>query len=134
MCIRDRGRDLGRAISGLMFALKTLEHPDGGSYFDHSLVAVVSEFSRDNVEANGFNSGNGSDHNGGPGSRYQAIPFFGGVVGKGGKFFGETNASTMEPKSGEPVFGTRSMLATFLDVLGIDAAEHFVDEPLTEIF
>jgi hypothetical protein len=130
----EQGRNLGRAISGLYFALQALKHPDGGSYFDHTLVAVVSEFGRDNVEANGFNSGNGSDHNGGPGSRYQAIPFFGGVVGKRGKFFGETNASTMEPKSGEPVFGTRSMLATFLDVLGIDASEHFVDEPLTEIF
>lgn len=129
-----KGQTLGRVLSGLHFALKALGHPDGGSYYDHSLVAVVSEFSRDNVELNGFNSGNGSDHLGGPGSRYQAIPFFGGAVEKRGKFFGATNKDTMEPKNGEPVFGTRAMLAMFLDVLGIDSTEHFAEDPLTEIF
>ena len=56
------------------------------------------------------------------------------MVDKAGKFFGETNKNTMEPKSGEPVFGTRAMLAMFLDVLGIDSTEHFAEDPLTEIF
>jgi hypothetical protein len=130
----EKGQALGRMLAGLHFALKQLSHPDGGTYYDHSLVAVVSEFSRDNVELNGFNSGSGSDHNGGPGSRYQGLPFFGGVVGKRGKFYGETNATTMEPKSGEPIFATNAMLAMFLDVLGIETADHFPDEPLEEIF
>jgi uncharacterized protein (DUF1501 family) len=128
------GQRLGRVLSGLYRALKTLQHPDGGTYFDHSLVAVVSEFGRDNTELSGFNSGNGSDHVGTAANRFQAFPFFGKVVGQKGGFFGATNATTMEPKSGEPVFSSISLLAMFLDVLGIDPEPHFPDAPLTAIF
>lgn len=123
-----------RVLSGLAFALQRLQHPDGGTYWDHSLVVCVSEFGRDNTELNGFNSGNGSDHNGGAASRYQALPFMGGVVGQGGKFFGATDRNTMEPKSGEPVFGSLSLLSMCLDVLGIDFEPHFPDAPLDAIF
>jgi hypothetical protein len=123
-----------RMLAGLVYALKRLQHPEGGTYWDHTLVVCTSEFTRDNTELSGFNSGQGSDHNGGPGCRYQALPFFGGLVGQGGKFFGETDYDTMEPKMGEPVFSSQSLLALCLDVLGIDSALHFADAPLTAIF
>ncbi|HWB77761.1 MAG TPA: DUF1501 domain-containing protein [Nannocystaceae bacterium] len=129
-----QGQDLGRVLAGLVYALEHLDHPDGGTYWDHTLVCVCSEFSRDNAEANGFNSGNGSDHNGNAPCRYQAIPLFGGPVEQGGKFFGKTDMITMEPLEGEPVFSSISLLATMLDGLGIDPEPHFPAEPIAEIY
>jgi hypothetical protein len=121
-------------LAGLAHALQSMPHPDGGVFWDHSLVLCTSEFSRDNVELGGFNSGNGSDHVGGPGNRYQALPFMGGVVGQGGRLFGATDPVTMERVRGEPVFSSISLLAMCLDVLGIDPSRHFPDPPLVEIF
>jgi Protein of unknown function (DUF1501) len=128
------GRELGRVLAGLVYALKRLQHPSGGSYWDHTLVSVASEFSRDNAETNGFNSGNGSDHNGNAPCRYQAIPLFGGPIEQGGKFFGKTDAVSMEPQPGEPVFSSISLLATWLDAVGIDPEPHFPSPPIAEIY
>lgn len=130
----EKARTLDRVLSGLAFALKRLGHPDGGSYWDHSMVVCLSEFGRDNTEANGFNSGKGSDHHGTSASRYQALPFMGGVVGQGGRFFGVTDRDTMDPKNGEPVFGSVGLLATCLDVLGIDPSDHFPDPAIEAMF
>ena len=54
-----RSQDLVRQFAGLNFLLKMMPHPDGGSFFDHTLVTVVSEFGRNNVLDTGFNSGRG---------------------------------------------------------------------------
>jgi uncharacterized protein (DUF1501 family) len=123
-----------RMLAGLVYSLQHLQHPEGGTYWDQSLVVVASEFSRDNAEVSGFNSGNGSDHQGNAPCRYQALPFMGGVVGQGGKFFGRTDPASMEPLEGEPVFSSISLLAMCLDVLGIDPTPHFPDAPLDVIF
>ncbi|MCA9654261.1 MAG: DUF1501 domain-containing protein [Myxococcales bacterium] len=126
---------LARAFAGLSFALKRMDHPEGGSYWDHTLIMVTSEFGRDNVGGGGFNSGGGSDHTGGPGSRYQAFPYLGGLVGQGGGFFGRTDANTMEPLGGEPIFGTVEHMAMALAVLDINTESIWPGvEPLTAIF
>lgn len=127
---------LGRTFAGLSLALKALTFPDGTSYWDNTLVLTLSEFGRDNLMDSGYNSGGGSDHTGGPGSRYQAYPFFGGLVApeRRGKFFGATDPETMEPRPGEPVFSTRSIHAMLLALLDIDPAPHFPDPPLDILF
>lgn len=126
---------LARVLAGLSFALKRMSHPEGGTYWDHTLIMLQSEFGRDNLMSNGFNSGGGSDHTGGPGSRYQAFPYMGGLVGQGGKMFGRTDAATMEPLAGEPIFGTTAHMAMALAVLDIDTEEVWPGiEPVSAIF
>jgi hypothetical protein len=127
---------LGRTFAGLSLALKALKFPDNTSYWDNTLVLTISEFGRDNLMPNGYNSGGGSDHTGGPGSRYQAYACFGGLVdaARRGKLFGATDSVTMEPKPGEPVFSTRSILAMVLGLLDIDPAPHFPEPPLDILF
>ncbi len=127
---------LGRTFAGLSLALKALKFPDNTSYWDNTLVLTISEFGRDNLMPSGYNSGGGSDHTGGPGSRYQAYACFGGLVdaAKRGKLFGATDSVTMEPKPGEPVFSTRSILAMVLGLLDIDPTPHFPEPPLDILF
>lgn len=127
---------LGRTFAGLSLALKALKNPDGTSYWDNTLVLTISEFGRDNLMPGGYNSGGGSDHTGGPGSRYQAYAFFGGLVeaSRRGKLFGVTHPDTMEPGPGEPVFSTRSIYSMVLALLDIDPAPHYPDSPLDIIF
>jgi uncharacterized protein (DUF1501 family) len=117
-----RSEDLVRQLAGLHFLLKQMPHPDGGTYWDQTLVVTVSEFSRNNTQAStGFNSGNGSDHVGQDGdpARNQALVMMGGVVAAAGQLVGHTNEQ-MEAEDG--VVGTNDVLATVLDVLGLDAA------------
>jgi len=128
-----RTRDLGRQLAGLRFLLERMSHPKGGTFWDKTLVTVVSEFSRNNTAANGFNSGNGSDHVGrdaGP-TRNQAIAFMGGSVTAGGKRIGATDEQMNA--TGE-VFSSRSFLSTLLDVIGIDHAPFWTDEPIRGMF
>lgn len=126
---------LARVFAGLKFALERMIHPEGGTYWEHTLVMVTSEFGRDNVGGGGYNSGGGSDHTGGPGSRYQAFPYLGGLVGQGGRIIGRTDANTMEPLAGEPIFGTVEHMAMALAVLDIDPQTVWPGvEPITAIF
>ena len=127
---------IARMFAGLNFALKRMTHPEGGTYWDHTLIMVTSEFGRDNLMSGGFNSGGGSDHTGGPGSRYQALPFSGGLVAEqGGRMFGRTDPNTMEPMKGEPIFGTVEKLAMALAVLGVHTEEVWPSvTPLNAIF
>src|SRR5690606_4299355 len=55
-----RLQELTRLLSALFWALKTMEHPDGGSYWDHTMVTIGSEFSR-STRGGRFNSARGSD-------------------------------------------------------------------------
>lgn len=111
---------LARVLAGVNYALKLMPHPEGGTYWDHTLVGCVTEFGRDNVMDNGYNSGGGSDHTGGPGSRYQSYFMMGGLVANGGRIFGRTDPMSMEVMANEPVFGTTAYYATMMSVLDID--------------
>jgi uncharacterized protein (DUF1501 family) len=129
-----RSEDLVRQLTGLQFLLKRMAHPDGGTYWDHTLVVTVSEFSRNNTQATtGFNSGKGSDHvgEGADPARNQATVLMGGVVSQGGKQIGATD-DTMKAQG--KVFSTRELLATVLDVTGIDPAPHLGVAPIAEVF
>jgi hypothetical protein len=112
--------NLARVLCGLNFALKQMPHPEGGTYWDHTIIAMVTEFGRDNTMDTGYNSGGGSDHTGGPGSRYQSWFVSGGLVGKPGKHFGHTDPSTMDIMNNEPVFGTANYYAMLFALLDID--------------
>jgi uncharacterized protein (DUF1501 family) len=126
---------LARALAGLSYALERMSHPEGGTLWDHTLVVLQSEFGRDNLMGNGYNSGGGSDHTGGPGSRYQAFPYLGGLVGQPGKMWGRTDPATMEPLAGEPVFSTTSHMAMALAVLDIATEEIWPGvDPIEVIF
>jgi len=128
-------RNLARVICGLNFALKQMPHAEGGTYWDHTLIAMVTEFGRDNTMDSGYNSGGGSDHTGGPGSRYQAWFVTGGLLGKQGKHFGHTDPSTMEVMNGEPVFGTANYYAMMFALLDIDIETIWPGiEPVNAIF
>lgn len=132
-----RSEDLVRQLAGLNYLLKAMPHPGGGTYWDHTLVTVVSEFSRNNTLAStGFNSGGGSDHqteNPEP-SQNQALPVMGGAIdaaGKGGALIGSTD-SEMNPTG--PVFSSRSFLSTILDVQGIPSSAYWADPAISELF
>lgn len=132
---RPRVLDITRQLSGLNYLLKRMPHPSGGTYWDHTLVTIIGEFSRNNTLASGFNSGNGSDHttnNAGP-ARNQAIPFMGGPVtaaGNGGRLFGSTDTNI---NATGPVYSSRSFLSTILDGLGIDPAA-FWGDPAIDLY
>jgi uncharacterized protein (DUF1501 family) len=131
-----RTEDLVRQLAGLHFLLHRMAHPDGGTYWDKTLVVTTSEFSRNNTnELTGFNTGNGSDHVGedeDP-ARNQAIVMMGGVVAAGGKLIGATDDNI---KATGEVIASRDVLATVLDVLGLDAAALLGDsaKPIAQVF
>lgn len=129
-----RAQDLGRQLSGLHFLLKRMPHPDGGTYFDHTVVLTTSEFSRNNTFAEtGFNSGNGSDHvaDGADPARNMAIAVMGGPVRAGGRLIGETDSAL---KAQGIVFSTADLMATIFDLLGLDHREHLPGSPIKELF
>lgn len=130
-----RTKDLVRQLAGLAHVLPRMAHPEGGTYWDHTLVAVVSEFSRNNAGAEtGFNSGFGSDHV--PDlpvapQRNQSVALMGGVVSARGKRIGGTDQQCSPIGK---VYSSRSLLSTFLDVLGVDHRQFFAEEPIVELF
>lgn len=127
--------ELNRIISGLEFALKAMEHPDGGSYWDHTLVALGSEFGR-TARGSKFNSARGSDHSGDNATRWMSMPFMGGPVdsaGTGGRLFGSTRPSDLEAEG--PIYSYRSTLKTMMDLLGCDHRDFFpADPPFDDLF
>ncbi len=130
-----RTSDLARQLAGLHFLLKRMPHPEGGTYFDHTLVLTTSEFSRNNTFAEtGFNSGNGSDHvadGAAAPARNMAIAVMGGVVATKGRLIGETDS---ELRAQGAVFSTADLLATIFDVLGVDPSAHLPGSPVKELF
>ena len=130
-----RTKDLVRQYAGLHYLLQNMPHPEGGTYWDHTVVATVSEFSRNNTDVSGFNSGAGSDHVGnesGP-SRNQAIALMGGpIAASAGRLIGPTDDQIVATGAS---YSTRSLLATFLDLLGIDPSVLGGSEtPITELY
>lgn len=124
--------ELNRLISGLLNVLPRMEHPAGGTYWDHTVVVLGSEFSR-TARGNRFNSARGSDHNSDLSTRWMSMPFFGGPITRQGARIGETQARDLEALG--PVFSYRSVLKTLLDMLGCDHTEFFpADAPFDDLF
>ena len=127
--------ELNRLISGLHLALHRMQHPEGGTYWDKTLVVLGSEFGR-TTNGSRFNSAGGSDHSSDLATRWMSMPMMGGLidqVGKGGRQLGGTRSDDLRPTG--RVFSYRSMLKTLLDVLGCDhAAVYPGDNPIAELF
>lgn len=131
----DSITELNRLLSALNAALHRMEHPSGGTYWDHTLVVLGSEFGR-TARGSGFNSAGGSDHGGDLATRWMSMPFMGGIVtdsGIGGKQFGVTAKSNLEHDG--VVFSYRSVAKTLMDLLCADHSEFFPeDAPITGVF
>lgn len=130
--------ELGLLLSGLNFALKKMKYPEelgGGSYWDHTLVVMGSEFGR-TTRGTPFNSAGGSDHGGDRATRWMSMPFMGGIVtqsGMGGKQYGVTEKS--ELRDDGRVYSYRAVAKTLMDLLCADHSEFFPeDPPLADIF
>ncbi|MFY0525366.1 DUF1501 domain-containing protein [Archangium gephyra] len=124
-----------RLVSGLRTALQRMQHPEGGSYWDKTLVVLGSEFGR-TTGGSRYNSANGSDHGPDLATRWMSMPFMGGVItaaGKGGKSLGSVNGSNL--KATGQVYSYRSVLKTMLDLLGADHQGIFpADAPIQDFF
>ncbi|PTL81931.1 DUF1501 domain-containing protein [Vitiosangium sp. GDMCC 1.1324] len=131
----DEMDSANRLVSGLRTALQKMEHPEGGTYWDKTLVVLGSEFGR-TTGGSRFNSANGSDHGPDLATRWMSMPFMGGVItgaGKGGKNLGSVNASNL--KATGKVYSYRSVLKTMLDMLGADHQGVFpADAPIEDFF
>jgi len=122
---------VNRIISGLMYVLPRMEHPSGGTYWDHTVVAFGSEFSR-TAGGGRFNSARGSDHSGDRSTRWMSMPFFGGPI-VGGRVVGATTARTDLVAEGT-VYSYRSVLNTLMDGLGCDPTAFFpADEVVPDL-
>ncbi len=127
--------ELNRIISGLEMALKAMTHPEGGTYWDHTLVAFGSEFGR-TARGSRFNSARGSDHSGDNATRWMSMPFMGGPIdaaGAGGRVFGATASDNLNAQ--DKVYSYRSVLKTMMDTLGCDHEEFFpADRPFDDLW
>ncbi|RAL22849.1 transcriptional initiation protein Tat [Lujinxingia litoralis] len=127
--------ELGHLLSGLEVALKAMSHPEGGTYWDHTLVVCGSEFGR-TARGSRFNSARGSDHAGDYATRWMSMPVMGGLItaaGKGGRSLGMTRPSDLAPEG--QVYSYRSLLKTLMDALGCDHREFFpADRPFDDLF
>jgi hypothetical protein len=113
---------MNRMISGLMHILPLMDHPDGGTYWDHTVVVLGSEFSR-TTGSSRFNSAQGSDHNSDYATRWMSMPLFGGPV-QGGRIVGaSTNSSDLRPDG--TVYSYRALVNTLMDGLGCDQSVKF---------
>lgn len=127
--------ELNRLLSGLHLALHRMKHPEGGTYWEKTLVVLGSEFGRTAGGAR-FNSAGGSDHSSDLATRWMSMPLMGGIIdqaGKGGRRIGQTRREDL--KAVGPVFSYRAMLKTLLDLLGCDHGTVFpADHPIQELF
>lgn len=127
--------ELSRMLSALNAALKIMPHPSGGTYWDHTLIVLGSEFGR-TARGSKFNSGKGSDHGGDRATRWMSMPMMGGLIsqtGMGGRSYGRTAKADL--KDDGAVFSYRAVMKTLMDLQCADHSEFFpADEPLTEIF
>lgn len=111
-----------RLLSALINVLPRMEHPDGGTYWDHTVVAVGSEFSR-TARGSRFNSARGSDHNSDNSTRWMSMPFMGGPI-VGGRVVGATCRKEDLSADGT-VYSYRSVMNTLMDGLGCDSSAFF---------
>lgn len=130
-----RMAELNHMLSALIAALKLMDHPDGGKYWDHTLVTMGSEFGR-TTRGSKFNSARGSDHGGDLATRWMSMPVFGGPVeqaGNGGRAFGATRPADLQAEG--KVYSYRSLCKTLMDTLGCDHEAFFpADKPFDDLF
>jgi hypothetical protein len=120
MNLAGRMLTVNRILSGLEYALKKMQHPEGGSYWDHTLVAFGSEFGR-TAGGSRFNSAGGSDHGGDYATRWMSMPVMGGPVAKKGQVVGATAAAAdLAPSNSNDVRSYRATMLTLFDALGCD--------------
>lgn len=125
--------DIGRQLAGLHFALHRLTNAQGEPLWNRTVVVLMSEFSRDNVDpTTGFNSADGSDHVGSPASRNQCWPIMGGPI-PGGRRIGGLDPETLQTAGG-PAMSVRSVHSTLLDLVGIDYTRYWQDAPVASLF
>jgi hypothetical protein len=126
-------RPLGRAIAALLFVLGGMPGVEAKRRLDEVLVVVVSEWGRDSVrDDTGFNDQGGSDHRGGPSSRFQILPIFGAGV-KGGRIIGGfTPDVTLKPTT--KTYSTAALSATLLNALGVDSRPFISADPFDDPF
>ncbi len=120
-------------LCGLNAALRAMAHPDGGTYWDHTLVVLGSEFGRTG-RGNRFNSARGTDHNSDNATRWMSMPFMGGAVqnnGQGGKMFGRTRPSDLAAEG--TVYSYRTIMKTLMHMLGGDHDDFFPADNPTDI-
>lgn len=127
--------NLNRLISGLHAALKRMQHPEGGTYWDKTVVVFGSEFGR-TAGGQRFNSAGGSDHSSDFATRWMSMPFMGGIVtqaGKGGRSLGRTRAADL--KADGKIYSYRAVLKTLMDWLGCDHQDIYpADAPIEDFF
>ncbi|MEE9384648.1 MAG: DUF1501 domain-containing protein [Nannocystaceae bacterium] len=127
-----RFQELNRLISALHLALKRMVHPTGGSYWDHVIVALGSEFSR-TARGGRFNSAGGSDHGGDLATRWMSMPFMGGPIKAAGQQIGGTRPADLAAEG--PVYSYRATMKTLFDALDVDHREFFpADKPFDDLF
>ena len=130
----DSMQEPNRLMSALYTALTTMSHPDGGTYWDHTLVVFGSEFGRTG-RGSRFNSAQGSDHNSDNATRWMSMPVMGGVIdaaGNGGRSFGRTRPADLEAEG--KVYSYRSLLKTLINMLGGDHQPFFQgDQPFEDL-
>lgn len=127
-----RIQGFNRLMSALHWALHRLEHPSGGTYWDHTIVAVGSEFSR-SARGAPFNSARGSDHGGDYATRWMSMPFMGGPIAAAGRRLGATSPDDLSPQG--RVYSYRSTWKTLMDALGAEHEEFFpADEAYDDLF
>lgn len=122
MNLPDAMERANRLISALFVALQSMDHPSGGKYWDHTVVAFGSEFSR-TAGGSRFNSARGSDHSGDNATRWMSMPFFGGPV-PGGRIVGASTARADLAAEGT-VYSYRAVVNTLMDGLGCDPEVFF---------
>lgn len=125
--------ELNQMLAGLNYALKKMQHPEGGTYWDHTIIALGSEFSR-TTRGGRFNSARGSDHGGDFATRWMSMPFMGGPIAARGRMISQTAKDDLAPL-GPRDYSYRSTFKSVLDALGADHAEFFpADDPFDDLF
>lgn len=122
-----RAFEVGRTLAGLVDRMSRIESSrgDGSTLLDTTVITVLTDFNRGNwSSASGFNGNRGSDHIGNEDKTcYQCIPILGGGL-PGGKILGEIT-SNGTAAGASPIYQTRQVLATVLDLMGIEPARFF---------
>jgi hypothetical protein len=131
----NRAFDVGQAMAGLIDQLGRIPDPyvPGRSLLDTTVITVLSDFNRGNwAVGSGFNGNNGSDHRSGEDkTSFQCIPVIGGTL-PGGRVLGEVGGDG-SPVGASPIYETRQVLATVLDIMGVPPAGYFPGiNPFTE--
>ncbi len=126
-----RAFGVGQAMAGLIEHMARIPDPvaPGKTLLDTTVVTVLTDFNRGNWGVgSGFNGNSGSDHRSDEDKTcLQYIPLFGGGL-PGGRVLGEVGGDG-SAVGASPVYETRQILATVLDLLGVPPSTHFPGVP-----